>query len=125
MFVSKNEHIRAHFLICFVALLIVRIIQHCMGQDALSAERIARTLNAANCRILKGDIIQLDDVGGALAFKKRLNKHGEWVDTLEHSHDDEIAVDFALMQKVFDVDFSCVYHKQEAFNRLFKNMSVS
>jgi transposase len=31
VFVSKNEHIRAHFLICFVALLIIRIIQHRMG----------------------------------------------------------------------------------------------
>ncbi|MCL5982539.1 MAG: hypothetical protein M1571_08550 [Firmicutes bacterium] len=38
VFVSKNEHIRAHFLICFVALLIIRIIQHRMGEKALSAE---------------------------------------------------------------------------------------
>ena len=46
VFVNKNEHIRAHFLICFVALLIIRIIQHRMGKQALSAERIARALNA-------------------------------------------------------------------------------
>ena len=31
VFVRTDEHIRAHFLICFTALLIVRIIQHRMG----------------------------------------------------------------------------------------------
>lgn len=43
--------IRAHFLICFIALLVVRIVQHLMGKNELSAERIARALNAATCRV--------------------------------------------------------------------------
>ena len=101
VFVRKNEHIRAHFLICFVALLIIRIIQHRMGNSALSAERIARTLNAATCRVLKGGVILLDDVGGAIAFRKALNEKGEWVDTLEFSDEDEIALDFKLIQSTF------------------------
>ncbi|KLU63083.1 transposase DDE domain protein [Peptococcaceae bacterium CEB3] len=70
VFVRKNEHIRAHFQICFVALLIIRIIQHRMGEKALSAERIARALGVATCQVLKGGIIHLDDVGGAIAFQK-------------------------------------------------------
>jgi hypothetical protein len=125
VFVNKNEHIRSHFLICFVALLIIRILQHRMGKDALSAERISRVLNAANCRIIKGGIVHLDDVGGVIAFKKRLNKHGEWVDTLEHSCEDEIAQDFAAIQRLFDCNFSNVFLKQEVFNRSLKNLSVS
>lgn len=64
VFVNKNEHIRAHFLICFVALLIIRIIQHRMGKQALSAERIARALNAATCRIFKGGIVHLTMLRG-------------------------------------------------------------
>jgi len=117
VFVSNNEHIRAHFLICFVALLIVRIIQHRMGGDAISAERIARTLNAATCRVLKGGVVHLDDVGGAVAFKKRVNKKGELVDTLEYSDEDEIALDYKKMQDLFGTDCYNVYLRIEAFNR--------
>lgn len=125
VFVSKNEHIRAHFLICLVALLVIRIIQHRMGEKALSAERIARALNAATCHVLKGGIIHLDDVGGAIAFKKRLNRKGELVDTLEYSSEDEIALDYKLIQETFGTDFYNIYHRQEVFNKLLKNIVVA
>ncbi|MGB4018316.1 MAG: IS1634 family transposase, partial [Syntrophomonadaceae bacterium] len=98
VFVSTNEHIRAHFLICFVSLLIIRIIQHRMGGKALSAERIGRALGTATCRVLKGGIIHLDDVGGAIAFRKTRNKNGKLVDTLAFSDEDEIALDYKLIQ---------------------------
>ncbi|MDR1157554.1 MAG: IS1634 family transposase [Oscillospiraceae bacterium] len=118
VYVHKNEHIRAHFLICFVALLIMRIIQHKMGPRALSTERIARALRLATCRVLKGGIVHLDDVGGAIAFKKAKDKHGKLVDTLEFSGDDEIALDFKAIQQVFSSDIYNIYHRQEAFNNL-------
>lgn len=125
VFVRKNEHIRAHFLICFVALLVIRTIQHRMGNNALSAERIARTLNAATCRVLKGGVILLDDVGGAIAFRKTLNEKGEWVDTLEFSAEDEIALDFKLIQGTFGSNFNNIYLKQEFFNQCLKEIAVS
>ncbi len=98
VFVWSNDHIRAHFLICFVSLLILRVIQHRMGRQALSAERIARALNAANCQILKGGVIHLDDVGGAIAFKKTRDRNNKLVDTLEFSDEDEIALDYKAIQ---------------------------
>ena len=122
VFVSKNEHIRAHFLICFVALLVIRIIQQRMGKRALSAERIARALNAANCQILKGGIVHLDDVGGAIAFKKTRNKRGELVDSLAYSDEDEIARDYKAIQDAFDIEFYYIYPKQEVFNRFLKTI---
>jgi len=125
VFVSKNEHIRAHFLICFVALLVMRIIQLRMGDKAISTERIARALNAAICRTLKGGIIHLDDVGGALAFKKRLNKKGKLVDTLEYSDEDEIALDYKTIQDLFHTDCYNVYLRQEEFNNFLKKISVA
>ena len=125
VFVSKNEHIRAHFLICFVALLIIRIIQHRMGSNAISAERITRTLNAATCRILKGGVVHLDDVGGAIAFKKRVNKLGQLVDTLEYSDEDEIALDFNFIQNLFKTEFVNIFYRQEDFNKRLKNITVS
>jgi hypothetical protein len=39
-------------------------------KKVLSAERIARALGAATCQVLKGGIIHLDSVGGAIAFQK-------------------------------------------------------
>ena len=124
VFVSKNEHIRAHFLICFVALLIIRIIQHRMGEKALSTERIARALGTATCQVLKGGIIHLDDVGGAIAFKKVRNKKGELVESLAYSDEDEIALDYKAIQDMFGTDFYNVYSKQEVFNKFLKMISL-
>jgi transposase len=124
VFVSKNEHIRAHFLICFVALLIIRIIQHRMGEKVLSTERIARALDSATCRVLKGGIIQLDDVGGAVAFRKIRNKQGKLVDTLAFSDEDEIALDYKLIQDLFGTDCYNIYLRQEVFNKILKKISL-
>ena len=125
VFVSKNEHIRAHFMICFVALLIIRIIQHRMGSEAISAERIARTLNAATCRLLKGGIVHLDDVGGVIAFKKKLNRQGQLVDTLEYSEEDEVSLDFRFIQTLFNTELVYIYYRQEKFNRCLRKIAVS
>jgi len=125
VFVSKNEHIRAHFLICFVALLIIRIVQHRMGEKVLSAERIARALGAATCQVLKGGIIHLDDVGGAIAFQKIRDKKGRLVDTLAFTNEDEIALDYKLIQDMFGADCYNIYLRQEVFNRFLKNITLA
>lgn len=122
VFVSTPGHIRAHFLICFVALLIIRMVQHAMGNDALSAQRLASTLNAANCKVRRGGIVELDDVGGSIAFVKRKNKKGAVADTLAFSDEDEIAQDYRLIQKAFGTDFYEVEAKQEVFGRFLKRI---
>lgn len=122
VFVWKDKHIRAHFLVCFTALLIVRIIQHRMGSNPLSAERIAFALRAANCRVLKGGIIHLDDVGGELAFQKSENAKGEIVDRLAYSDEDQIALDYKTIQSTFDTDFYDIYPRQEVFNKFLKKI---
>ena len=124
VFVSNNNRIRAHFLICFTALLIIRIIQHCMGDNALSAERIARALNAAVCHVFKGGVIHLDDVGGAIAFAKRINKSGKLVDTLGFTDEDEIALDYKKIQNLFGTDCYSVYLRQEFFRKFLNSISL-
>ena len=122
VFVSTQKHILAHFTICFTALLIVRLLQLKMGEDAISAERIAAALGAANCQVLRGGIVHLLDVGGSMAFKKRIGRNGKQVDTLAFSGEDEIALDYAKIQKAFCVDFYDAYPKQEVFNRFLKEI---
>jgi len=125
VFVRKTQRIRAHFLICFVALLLVRIVQHRMGKDAISAERIARALNAANCRILKGGIVHLDDVGGAIAFAKRLDKRGKSVDTLQYTDQDEIALDYRLVQNLFGTNCYNIYQRRELFDKFLDSIVLN
>lgn len=122
--VSTREHIRAHFLVCFVALLIIRLVQHAMGKKALSVERLTAALKAADCKIKRGGLVELDDVGGSLAFMKRKNKKDEWVDTLTFSDEDAIARDYQLIQKAFGTDFYDAEAKQEAFGRFLKKISL-
>jgi transposase len=124
VYVSTQEHIRAHFLICFVALLVVRLIQHAMGPKALSVDRMARALNAATCKVKRGGLVELDDVGGSMSFEKRKNKQGEWIETLVFSDEDEIARDYQKIQKAFGTDFYEVEVKQESFGRFLKKISL-
>lgn len=122
VFVRTNEHISAHFLICFVALLIIRIIQHKMGEKALSAERIARALKACTCQVFKGGIVLLHQVGGAVCFKKIPDKKGKLVDTLAYSNEDEISQDYKLLQDTFGASGNNMYFRQEEFNRFLKSI---
>lgn len=122
VFVWKQSHIQAHFLICFTALLILRIIQHRMGGKALSAERIAGALGSAVCQVLRGGIVHLDDVGGAIAFQKKRNKHGEFVETLVYSDEDEVALDYRVIQETFGTSFYDIYPRQEVFNKFLKSI---
>jgi hypothetical protein len=48
VFVSRQDRIRAHFLTCFVALVIIRIIQKKTGRK-YSAEKIVSCLNSISC----------------------------------------------------------------------------
>jgi transposase len=139
VFVRTNEHtrlslpvrqaggrqVRAHFLICFVALLVIRIIQHLMKEKPLSAERIARALNAATCHVVKGGIIMLDDVGGALAFKESVNKHGKLVSTLEYTGEDEIALDYKRIQNLFGTNCYNIYQRIETFNKFVNCIALN
>lgn len=123
VYVKTPEHIQAHFVICFIALLIVRMIQYAMGEHAVSAERLADALNATTCRVKRGGFVELDDVGGHVAFEKRKNKKGKLVDTLVFSDKDEIAQDYQMIQKTFGTAYYEAEAKQEAFGRFLKKIA--
>ncbi|NLB81526.1 MAG: IS1634 family transposase [Clostridiaceae bacterium] len=52
VFVTREDHIQAHFLICFIALTILRLLQKRLGNQ-FSAHKIAESLSRANCIHLK------------------------------------------------------------------------
>ncbi|MCL5981198.1 MAG: hypothetical protein M1571_01520 [Firmicutes bacterium] len=63
-------------------------------------------------------------VGGAIAFQKAQNKKGEIVDTLAFSDQDEIALDYKVIQNMFGTDFYNIYSRQEVINKFLKKISL-
>ncbi len=59
VYVSLQEHINAHFLTCFLALTILRIIQKRLG-GSYSAERIIECLNRISCSSERANIYLFD-----------------------------------------------------------------
>lgn len=125
IYVNTRKHIRAHFLICFTALVIVRMIQHYMGEERLSAERIAACLREANCLIERGGYVRLLDVGGKIKYQEIFDqKKGKQVPSLKFSTQDQVAQDYQKIQKTFGTDFYYAYAKQEDFKRFFSEMGL-
>lgn len=126
IYLNKREHIRAHFLICFVALVIIRLIQNGMGETRLSAERIADALREANCLLERGGYVRLLDVGGRIQYQERYDKKKQKkVPTLKFSSEDRIALDYKKIQETFGTDFYYAYAKQEDFKRFFQEMELT
>ena len=125
IYLNRREHIRAHFLICFVALVILRLIQKEMRADRLSVERIAETLRSANCLLERGGYVRLLDVGGKIQYEEILErKSGKLVPSLRFSSEDQVALDYRRIQETFGTDFYYAYAKQEDFKRFFKEMEL-
>lgn len=125
IYLNKREHIRAHFLICFVALVIIRLIQNGMGETRLSAERIADVLREANCLLERGGYVRLLDVGGRIKYQERYDKKKQKkVPSLKFSSEDRIALDYKKIQETFGTDFYYAYAKQEDFKRFFQEMEL-
>ena len=125
IYLNKRGHIRAHFLICFVALVVLRLIQNGMGTDRLSVERIAEALREANCLLERGGYVRLLDVGGKIRYEEILDrKSGKMVPGLRFSSEDQVALDYRRIQETFGTNFYYAYAKQEDFKRFFKEMEL-
>ena len=78
IFVRTQKHIEGHFLICFISLLLIRMLQLKMNYS-LSAERIIEALNTSMCitdspnkvRVLKNDEVLLFDKTNKLTLDNR------------------------------------------------------
>lgn len=124
IYLSTEAHIKAHFLICYVALIVVRLLQFYMKDAPLTPERLADVLNAAVCQVDKGGIVHCPDVGGSLDFMKRQAPTGEIVETLQLNRADRIAEDYKKLQKAFHVDFYKARTRIEKFNRFLDSINI-
>lgn len=81
VYVSRKEHIEAHFLTCFLSLVLIRVLQYKLNNQ-YSASKILDTLSLCNCFNIQENIYQfthydtvLKDIGNAInidfSFKTR------------------------------------------------------
>jgi len=59
IYLSREERIKAHFLTCFISLVIVRLIQKKTG-NAFSSEKLIETINAISCSHEGGNLYLFD-----------------------------------------------------------------
>jgi transposase len=123
IFVRTQKHIEAHFVICYTALLIARLMQYHMGEHAISVDRLKEALNACTCVSPDGNAVLLDEIGGKLAFKEITTKKGEVIETLAYADEmDQIAEDYRAIQSAFGVSFDSAASTRESFNRYLKSI---
>ena len=120
----KHERIIAHFLICFTALIILRLFQHKLKNQGmhLSAERIVGVLNRMNVEKTTKDIYHLHAVSGAQAYRQILNKNQDMVYTNTLISEDMIEKDLKLINLAFDAEMDEAYVKVEKFNRYLRKI---
>ncbi len=123
MYVKTDKHIEGHLLVCYVALLAVRLLQYHLGDKELSVNRIKRVLGRLTCRVPSSETVLLDEVGGLLAFKETIDKKGNTVETLAYDETrDLLREDHKTIQKAFSVDLDVVATTRDAFNRYLKSI---
>jgi len=79
IFVRTQKHIEGHFLICFISLLLIRMLQLKMNYS-ISAERIIKALNTSMCitdnfnkvRVLKNDEVLIIDKNNKLTLDNQI-----------------------------------------------------
>lgn len=123
IYVRTQKHIEGHMLICYTALLILRLMQYKLGSEEISVNRIKHVLNACNCVLPNDQAVMIDEIGGILKFKERVNESGETVETLDYDEEhDEVREDYKQIQKVFGVEFDYAATTREGFNKYLKSI---
>lgn len=59
VYLSREDHMQAHFLTCFVALLLIRLLQRCLDKR-YSAKVILDSLNSASCSLMQRNYYLFD-----------------------------------------------------------------
>lgn len=118
----KKENIESHFLICYTALLIIRLLQYKLKNDSinLSVERIIEVLNKMNVKVFK-DHVNVDYVGGKLAFRE-YEKDNKVTFNNHFAGTDQLEKDYALIKLAFNTPYDKALDRVENFNRYFKSI---
>lgn len=125
MFVHKDEHIVAHLVICFTALLIIRLIGLKLGDNRLSAKRIQCALASFGCEEIAKGIIHLSMATRNNEYIIKKDEDGNTYSSLLISDDDETVEDLIKLQSIFGDQFITANVKQEKLNKYLKGIKFT
>lgn len=124
IYVSTDDHIDGHFLICFVALTVIRLLQHKMGELRIPAQRIQRVLSACQCKIPAEDVVWLDEVCKGYEYEQGTGDNGSASFKLKlDTNSDYVRNDWLLLQKTFGIDIDSVVLERTVFDKRLKAVS--
>ena len=125
IYVYTDEHIKAHLLICFTSLLIIRLLEYKMGTDFISTERIRRALSAFGCSEIGKGIMFLNMAETSQDYIQKLDECGNSYYTLLLSDEDETISDLTKIQKAFGEEFQLANVKQEQLAKRLKKIKFA
>ena len=120
IYLHLDNRIRAHLLICHVALLFIRLLQRAMGASRISAERIIRVFVNCVLDVPQKGILHLHAVSEKLQFSSYVDCWGRLAYTKELTGNDEVSQDFVLVCRALGIHLSNAYIRQEQFNSMVR-----
>lgn len=111
IFVRTTKHIEGHFLICFISLLLIRLLQKKMNYS-LSVERIVEALNTSSCikdSMNKIKVLRNDEV---LIYN----------DSLKLTFDNQVTNDLLAIINSFEADIPYAEYTVEEFNKYLNSI---
>lgn len=112
IYLNTEAHINGHFLMCYVALVIIRLLQYKMNYS-LSVERIVKALNTSKCLKLENGLIKVLRNESTKEYKDK---------KLSFSDDDQIINDFKKIIKSFNNDIPWSTYEVKEFNKYLDNI---
>lgn len=112
IYVSSESRINGHFITCYVALLIIRMLQLKL-ENKLSVERIVRALNTSNCIIEEDNTIKIIKNQGYQSLEK---------EKILLINEDETLNDFLQIIKAMNSQIPYARYKIENFEKYLNNI---
>lgn len=125
IYVHTDEHIKAHLLVCFTALLVIRLLEYKMGSDFISTERIRRALSGFGCSEIAKGIMFLNMAESNQDYIQKVDECGNAYYSLLLSENDETISDLSKIQKAFGEEFQLAHVKQERLAKYLKKIQLA
>lgn len=113
IYVSTESHINGHFIMCYVSLVMIRLLQYKLKYK-LSVERIVEALNTAKC-------IHLEN--GDIRILRNETKKEYQENQLIFNNDDQIVKDYIEIIKAFDKEIPYSIYSKKEFEKYLGNIT--
>lgn len=124
MFVRTENHIKGHILICYVALVLIRVLQNKMNYS-LSVERIVRTLHMCSCSEMSKGVIHVIKKDTFEKYTTKKDANGNEYYSLKLSDiENETVEDFKELMKYYDTNLCTSIMNKALFDKYIKSIKL-